>query len=397
MARLLKQSQRKNRRLKHKPYRRFPLAPNSRLTPLRAPQKCFCADRQSDQNVSRETLLSDWRVKPDKTDVSRIIHDLGGGEHAGAEPRQSLPQRFIRDWADEFLRRRLGGLIRHAGHRPGELPCRERSLFQLDTRDTAPAEVGVDALDDDGRRCCISSAKPLSTRMISVAVAAPSSAARSRPRAGHCILTGCEIAASRSPTIASQNKIRPDWPKPCRATTGSIAVWTKSASGRDQGVLRALPFRMRLPYRILAGRGNRRRVSVWAGAKQSRGASLQFLGRKILLAGRDPPAMPKRILEFAAAIAIELIRDRPQNLEARLHRSGREHIDIFDIKVDHHRGSADRLRAQGFVGRKFVAEQDSWPGRFRAPHVRSCPHARCKRPRPRRTHVCRMQSLHWHC
>jgi hypothetical protein len=69
--------------------------------------------------------------------------------------------------------------------------------------------------------------------------------------------------------------------------------------------------------------------------------------------------MPERILEFAAAIAIELIRDRPENFEARAHRAGREHIDIFHIKVDHDRRSADRPRAQGVMLRKFVAQQES--------------------------------------
>src|ERR1019366_791849 len=95
-----------------------------------------------------------------------------------------------------------------------------------------------------------------------------------------------------------------------------------------------------------------------ARAKQSGGAPLQFVRQNILLAGRDPPAMPKRVLEFAAAIAIELIFDRPENLQARDNRGGRERIDILDIEMDHDRGPADRLRAQGIMVRKFIAQHD---------------------------------------
>ncbi len=77
-------------------------------------------------------------------------------------------------------------------------------------------------------------------------------------------------------------------------------------------------------------------------AKQSGGAFFEFLWRNILLVGRDPPAVPERVLEFAAAIAVELIRDRPENLQPRANRT--DSIDILDIEVDHDRRPANRLR-----------------------------------------------------
>jgi len=62
------------------------------------------------------------------------------------------------------------------------------------------------------------------------------------------------------------------------------------------------------------GNRGRPRASACHNAKQSGGAVLEFLGRNVLIVGRDPPAMAGRVLEFAVAIAIELISDRPKNL-----------------------------------------------------------------------------------
>jgi hypothetical protein len=42
--------------------------PNRRAALRVALQRCICAERQSYQNVSRETLLSDWNLKSDKSD-----------------------------------------------------------------------------------------------------------------------------------------------------------------------------------------------------------------------------------------------------------------------------------------------------------------------------------------
>ena len=145
-------------------------------------------------------------------------------ENAGAEPRQGLPQRLIRDTAGERFRRRLGGHVWHAGRLPGGGPCRDRTLFQSDPGDAAPAEMGIDALDDHGGEMLQlkreSGLDPDNERCRSYAVVSRAVLSRG----GHCSLTGCDIAASRSPAMASQNKIRSVWPKPCRATTGSIAV-----------------------------------------------------------------------------------------------------------------------------------------------------------------------------
>src|ERR1700730_5312336 len=106
--------------------------------------------------------------------------------------------------------------------------------------------------------------------------------------------------------------------------------------------------------------GNRGRPpdSACLAGKQSCGAILQFLGRNILLMSCDPPAMAGGVLEFPAALAVELIHDRPKNLYARANRTGSERIDILDVEVDHDRGSPNRLRTQGIVVRKFVAKHD---------------------------------------
>src|ERR1700691_2253570 len=79
--------------------------------------------------------------------------------------------------------------------------------------------------------CCSSSAKPPSTRITSVAGACSCSAL---PRGGQRRHSGCDMAASLSPTISSQKSTTLDSPKPCRARTGSIAAPTRSASERDQ-------------------------------------------------------------------------------------------------------------------------------------------------------------------
>jgi A/G-specific adenine glycosylase len=105
-------------------------------------------------------------------------------------------------------------------------------------------------------------------------------------------------------------------------------------------------------------------ASGGACPKQCLRAFLQLFGRNILLVGRDPPAMPKRILEFSAAIAIELVGDWPEDFEAGAHRASREGIDIFHIKVDHDGGSADRPRAQSVVLWKFVAQHNSGLANF---------------------------------
>ncbi len=56
----------------HELYRKRPPAPNPGFVQIPAQQKCVGADRQSDQNVSRETVLSDWTLKSDKTCVWHI-------------------------------------------------------------------------------------------------------------------------------------------------------------------------------------------------------------------------------------------------------------------------------------------------------------------------------------
>jgi hypothetical protein len=55
-----------------KPYRNFLLAPNLSFVSRRTLRRCICTDRQSDKNVSRETLLSDLAIIPVKTDRSPI-------------------------------------------------------------------------------------------------------------------------------------------------------------------------------------------------------------------------------------------------------------------------------------------------------------------------------------
>src|SRR5580704_6921680 len=91
------------------------------------------------------------------------------------------------------------------------------------------------------------------------------------------------------------------------------------------------------PLSIKGNRG-RPQASSRVAAKQSGGAILKFLERNILLVSRDPPAMAGRVLEFAAALAVELIRDRPKNLYASANGTGRERIDILNVEVDHDRG-----------------------------------------------------------
>jgi hypothetical protein len=71
-------------KIQFKPYHDIPLARNPSFVSWYARQKCVCADRRSYQNVSRETLLSDWSIIPDKLDHSPISLDNVMAEGASA-------------------------------------------------------------------------------------------------------------------------------------------------------------------------------------------------------------------------------------------------------------------------------------------------------------------------
>jgi hypothetical protein len=71
-----------------KPYRNFLLAPNPSFVSRRTLRRCICADRQSDKNVSRETLLSDLPIIPVKTDRSPISASKGAA--AAVSPSLAL-------------------------------------------------------------------------------------------------------------------------------------------------------------------------------------------------------------------------------------------------------------------------------------------------------------------
>jgi hypothetical protein len=96
----------------HEPYRNFPLAPNPSFVPSTARQKCVCLDRQSYQNVSRETLLSDWTLKSDKTLVWHITLFLRKQGRL-----RFLPRRFRKSQMAEGMRREDSS-ARRALHEP---------------------------------------------------------------------------------------------------------------------------------------------------------------------------------------------------------------------------------------------------------------------------------------
>src|SRR5208337_4564508 len=76
-----------------KHYHDIPLARNPSFVSWYARQKCFCADRRSYQNVSRETLLSDWSIIPDKLDHSPISLDNIMAEGASAYIKSLIVRR----------------------------------------------------------------------------------------------------------------------------------------------------------------------------------------------------------------------------------------------------------------------------------------------------------------
>ena len=78
-------------KIQFKPYHDIPLARNPSFVSWYARQKCVCADHRSYQNVSRETLLSDWSIIPDKLDHSPISLDNVMAEGAGFEPAIRFP------------------------------------------------------------------------------------------------------------------------------------------------------------------------------------------------------------------------------------------------------------------------------------------------------------------
>src|SRR5271165_4627625 len=114
-----------------------------------------------------------------------------------------------------------------------------------------------------------------------------------------------------------------DWPKPRRARTGSMIGPTKSAIGRDHAFLR-LHLRMGFSSSFCARRQKlpecrqeRLTALIRRGAAVERGgASVDLVERDVLDVAGDPPPMAERILELPAAIAVELIGDRAQYLEA---------------------------------------------------------------------------------
>lgn len=72
------------------------------------------------------------------------------GERARTKPDQCFPQGFVHAFADDPFRRRLGIFVQRADATPGRERRCDRTLLQQEARDATPAEVGVDALDDNG-------------------------------------------------------------------------------------------------------------------------------------------------------------------------------------------------------------------------------------------------------
>ena len=74
------------------------------------------------------------------------------------------------------------------------------------------------------------------------------------------------------------------------------------------------------------------------------GARLDFFGREIFLARRDPPVVPGGIGDEAGPIAPELILDRLRDLRAGVHGALEERIAVTDVQPETGGRSAVALR-----------------------------------------------------
>jgi hypothetical protein len=258
---------------------------------------------------------------------------------------------------------------------PGEGRRGNRALLQQEARDATPAEVGVDALDDEGREMLQFQREsrldahnerrrnwvvfPRVAMLPHRPLHLDRPRHRGEPLADNIVPKQNETGMAK--TLPRQNRVdrglnevreRPGARDVTRAAFPHTPFYLALAGAPREKFVDPKCFPGRSPQ------GASGASSGYVAAKQSGRAILKFLERNILLMSRDPPAMAGRVLEFAAALAVELIRDRPKNLYASANGTGRERIDILNVEVDHDRGSSDRLRTQGIVVGKFVAKHD---------------------------------------
>jgi hypothetical protein len=198
---------------------------------------------------------------------NRTKPPLGGAQHPRAEPRQSLPQRFLRHIDGEFFRRRYSGLAGCAGRRPGRGPCRDGTLFQQDARDAAPAEMGVDALDEDGCEMlqlkCEAGLDPDDQRCRSWAIVHRAVPSPRRPLHLDRLRDRGESFAHDVVPKQDKTGLAKTLPRHNRIDRGlnELGQWP------GPRIFARVTFPHRPHYRDLPGRGNQGRASIRAGAK----------------------------------------------------------------------------------------------------------------------------------
>ena len=72
-------------------------------------------------------------------------------------------------------------------------------------------------------------------------------------------------------------------------------------------------------------------------------AQLELVFRYVLDMRRDVPAVPERIEQGAAAIAVKLVLDRPLLLRAGANGLSECIVDVVDVDVQADAGAAQRL------------------------------------------------------
>src|SRR5438552_2104006 len=121
-------------------------------------------------------------------------------------------------------------------------------------------------------------------------------------------------------------------PKTKRAAGGAFSAERSSRSKscrrlspyRREGMI-FLPRAVRVYFATAPVNGG---VVAGSSARQARHALAHLVGRNVLDVRRQGPKMPERILEHAAAIAVELVPERPLDLGAGFDRPLDARVDV---------------------------------------------------------------------
>src|SRR5262249_53954753 len=81
-----------------------------------------------------------------------------------------------------------------------------------------------------------------------------------------------------------------------------------------------------------------------------------FFKRHIFLAGYDEPDVAERVFQFAAAVAVELVFYRLQYFRPGVVSLANNSVRIFDVKMNLHGCSAERLGAAMAVFQILVGQ-----------------------------------------